>query len=237
MRRFYAPAENFDDLTVTLEAEETRHLRDVLRLSRGDEVSVFDGAGNEFNCLIAEIGRGKSISRLRILQKIEPRAPESNLDLTLAVALLKSDKFDLVVQKAVEIGVTKIVPVLTKRADTKTVRLERWRKIIVDATKQSGRARLMQITDSVDFNVCLEIESGARILFAERGGERFSSVKIEGEKLFAVVGSEGGWDDAEIEAARGKNFQIVTFAGRILRAETAAIAIAAVLQNQFGDFN
>lgn len=237
MRRFYAAPQNFDNHVVTLDAEETKHLRNVLRLSNGDEVSVFDGEGNEFLCLVREVGVGKGSSVLRVLKKIQPFAPESNLDLTLAVALLKNEKFDLVVQKAVEIGVTKLVPVSTKRADARNVRLERWRKITVDATKQSGRAKLMQITELVDFAECLENQDGAKILFAEKSGESFSALELKSKKLLAVIGAEGGWEDSEIELARKHDFQIVTFAGRILRAETAAIAIAAVLQNKFGDFN
>ena len=237
MRRFYAAPQNFDNHVVSLDAEETKHLRNVLRLTSGDEVSVFDGEGGEFLCLVREDGVGKSPSLLRVLKKIKPSAPESELDLTLAVALLKGEKFDLVVQKAVEIGVTKLVPITTKRADARNARLERWRKIIVDATKQSGRAKFMQITELVDFAECLEIKDGAKVLFAEKSGESFSALKVKSEKLFAVIGAEGGWEDSEIDLARKHDFQIITFAGRILRAETAAIAVAAVLQNRFGDFN
>lgn len=237
MRRFYAAPQNFDNHVVTLEAEETKHLRNVLRLSSGDEVSVFDGEGKEFSCVVREVGSGKGAAYLRILEEIKPASPESNLDLTLAVTLLKGEKFDLVVQKAVEIGVTKIIPISTKRADARNVRLERWRKIIVDATKQSGRAKLMEISELLDFAECLENETSAKILFAEKGGGRFSEIKINDRKLLAVIGAEGGWEDSEIDLARKHDFQIVTFAGRILRAETAAIAVAAVLQNRFGDFN
>ena len=96
MRRFFAPHEDFNATTVTLNAEETRHLRDVLRLKTGDEAQVFDGAGREFLCVIIEVR--KSTALLRVLDKIEPAAPESDLDLTLAASVYKSDKLDLVVQ-------------------------------------------------------------------------------------------------------------------------------------------
>src|SRR5262245_57417253 len=117
MRRFYAPKENFSNNKIVLSLEETRHLRDVLRLRTGERVRVFDGAGREFLCEITEIS--KKETELRILQEIAPAAPESDLELTLAVALLKGEKFELVVQKAVELGVTKLVPLNTKRADVK----------------------------------------------------------------------------------------------------------------------
>lgn len=236
MRRFYAPRENFGNEKVTLSLEETRHLRDVLRLHAGDRVRVFDGDGSEFLCAIAEIS--KKESSLEILEEIAPAAAESNLDLTLAVALLKGEKFELVVQKAVELGVSKLVPLATKRADVKLKetdkKADRWQKIALEACKQSGRAKLMKIEAPVDFEKFVKSAEGARILFAERGGKPFSTVKA-GKKITALVGSEGGWEDSEIELAAANGAQIITLAGRILRAETAAIAVAAILQNNFGD--
>lgn len=238
MRRFYASIERFQTETITLALEETRHLRDVLRLKENVQVQVFDGDGNEFLCAIQVIGKKEAV--LRILEQIAPTAPESDLDLTLAAALLKGEKFDLIVQKAVELGVTKLVPLNTKRADVKLKetekRLERWRKIALEAAKQSGRAKLMNIESPLDYEKFIQTADGTRILFAERGGESFSAIENT-KKVTAVVGAEGGWEASEIEAARSNEFQIVTLSGRILRAETAAISIAAVLQHRFGDLN
>ena len=93
----------------------------------------------------------------------------------------------------------------------------------------------MRIESPVDFEKFIASTEGAKILFAEKDGENFSTVKPT-ENISAIVGAEGGWENSEIEMARKKGFQIVTFGGRILRAETAAISIAAVLQNRFGDF-
>ncbi len=237
-RRFYASCENFNNETITLDFEQTRHLRGVLRLRENENVHIFDGAGKEFSCKIETIGKRETL--LKIRAEIAPTAPESNLDLTLAVALLKGEKFDLVVQKAVELGVSKLVPLNTKRADVKLSsgekKLERWRKIVVDATKQCGRAKLLEINEPLDFREFIETAHGTRLLFAEKSGESFSTIKTS-QKITAVVGSEGGWEDAEIEAARRNDFQIVTLNGRVLRAETAAISIAAILQHRFGDLN
>jgi 16S rRNA (uracil1498-N3)-methyltransferase len=236
MRRFYAPPENFRAAEVTLDHEETRHLRDVLRLRGGDEIQVFDGAGGEFSCRIENISKRET--SLSILAKTAPAAPESELDLTLGVALLKGEKFDLVVQKAVELGVTRLVPLNTKRADVKlkddAKKHARWQKIALEAAKQSGRAKLMEIAAPVDFEKFVEAADGARIMFSERDGASFAAVKA-GKKTTALVGSEGGWETFELEFAAARGFQIVTLAGRILRAETAAIVVAAILQNNFGD--
>src|SRR5713101_728507 len=116
-RRFYAPTTAFDknQNAVTLIADEARHLREVLRLKTGDEVFVFDGAGKEFHCRIADSRR--DTAQLEVLAEVSPAKPESPLQLTLALALLKGEKFDLVVQKATELGVARIVPVITKHAD------------------------------------------------------------------------------------------------------------------------
>lgn len=236
MRRFYTPKENFQANKAMLNLEETRHLRDVLRLREGAEVQVFDGEGKEFLCVIGEIL--KSETRLKIINEVAPSALESNLDLTLAVALLKGEKFDLVVQKAVELGVSKLIPLNTKRADVKLKesekKLERWRKIALEAAKQSGRAKLIQIEKPSDFEEFIATTSGTRILFAERNGAGFAEIKTA-QQIIAVVGAEGGWEDSEIETARENGFQIITLGGRILRAETAAIAITAILQNNLGD--
>jgi 16S rRNA (uracil1498-N3)-methyltransferase len=236
MRRFYAPKENVGNGKITLSLDETRHLRDVLRLREGEKVNVFDGDGKEFLCEIETIS--KKETSLKIIKEIAPSSPESNLNLTLAVALLKGEKFDLVIQKAVELGVCKLVPLNTKRADVRLKdadkKQERWQKIALEACKQSGRARLMSIEMPVDFEKFIRVADGARILFAERSGAGFSTIDAD-KKITALVGSEGGWENAEIEFAASNGFQIITLGGRILRAETAAIAISALLQNNFGD--
>src|SRR5262245_24441427 len=118
-RRFYALPEAFapDHKSATLSAEETRHLRSVLRLNPGDEIYLFDGTGHEFHCRVETILRNST--EVTVIEQVEPARPESPLNLTLAVGLLKGEKFDLVIQKATELGVTRIVPVITTRADVK----------------------------------------------------------------------------------------------------------------------
>jgi RNA methyltransferase, RsmE family len=237
MRRFYAPATNFDKRTVFLDENETRHLRDVLRLREGDTVNLFDGEGGEFCCRIAKIA--KSRVDLGILQKVAPTAPESNLDLTLAPAILKGEKFDLIVQKSVELGVKRLIPLITHRGDVKLKdkanRVERWQRIAFEATKQSGRARLMQIEEPRAFEQLFDgVEPGRVIMFSERDGESFDEVSTKKE-IVAITGPKGGWEDSEIRFARDAGAAIVTLGGRIMRAETAAVAISAILQHRFGD--
>lgn len=241
MRRFYAPAENFDGATVTLSEEETRHLRDVLRLREGSSVRVFDGAGNEFEASVVRIEKRSSV--LNLLERVEPAAAESDLDLTLAPGILKGEKFDVVVQKAVELGVNTLVPLQTHRSDVRlkdsAKRLERWQKIALEAAKQSGRAKLMTIAEPVEFRSFLKAHDGTRstgMMFTERGGAGFPA-EVQFNAITALVGPEGGWEDAEMGEAERAGFLLVTFGGRVLRAETAAISVAAILQHRFGDLN
>jgi 16S rRNA (uracil1498-N3)-methyltransferase len=238
MRRFHSTSIDLVNNRAELEESETRHLRDVLRIREGDTVLVFDGAGHEYSGMVLSID--KKSTAITIDREVVPAAPESHLDLTLAVAITKGEKFDLVVQKAIELGVNRIIPIVTARCDVKpsdgTRRPDRWRKIALEASKQSGRARLAQIEAMLEFSSLLKMEtSGARILFSERDGVTFEEIQAN-KRMLAVIGPEGGWEEMELESATAAGFTLVTFGGRILRAETAAIAIAAVLQHRFGDF-
>ena len=115
MRRFYAPIENFEDGNVTVDADENHHLRDVLRLRMGDEVSVFDGTGREFRCEITAIG--KKESWLIVAEEIAPASPESEFEITIAATVLNGEKYDLIIQKAVELGVNRLIPLHTVRCN------------------------------------------------------------------------------------------------------------------------
>lgn len=237
MRRFFAVPESFDGTTVTLSTDETRHLRDVLRLKTGDEVYVFDGAGREYKCSVQEIS--KKHSKLSVTQETTPASPESPLDLTLAATVLNGERYDLIVQKAVELGVKTLVPLITIRCEAKLKdarrRVERWQRIALEATKQSGRATLMQINEPAEFSDLIKnAAAGDLVMFSERDGTDFSAVP-SAKKLTALIGPKGGWDDSELENARSLGARVITLGGRILRAETAAIALTSLLQHRYGD--
>ena len=245
-RRFYAPPEALENGFFNLAIEEARHLRDVLRLKSGDEAFVFDGEGAEYSCIVTETGRGKSAAKLEMREQVSPPSPESPLTMTLAVALLKGEKFDFVVQKATELGVSRIVPVTTARADVRIRdasdverRVTRWHRLAIEACKQSGRARLPFIETPVALSIFFETRTNedARIMFSEHSGHGLAEAlgRSEPLSLIALVGPEGGWDDEEIAHAGRAGWEIVTLGGRTLRAETAAIAVTSLLQHLFGD--
>ena len=174
--------------------------------------------------------------------------------MTLAIALLKGEKFDLVIQKATELGVKRIRPLDTERADVRlrdndgaNKRLARWRRIALEAAKQTGRAYVPEIAAPLRFNLLLtsiaddqEISTNVtRLMFSERGGrslaEATNNFSATPGGIIAVVGPEGGWTDDEIELAHEAGWEIVTLGGRTLRAETAGIIVVALLQHRFGD--
>ena len=248
-RRFHAPPDRFaDDRTsAVLQGDETRHLRNVLRLKIGDEVYLFDGTGSEFRCEIKTIRR--DAAEVLVIDQAEPARPESPLNLVLGIALLKGERFDLVVQKATELGVMKVVPVITARADVRLKderdagrKLVRWQRIALEATKQCGRARLMEIERPAAFGKLVENpgrDDDLHLMFAVRDGASWatamSATTSLPSRVTALIGPEGGWENDEINQARSAGWRIVTLGGRTLRAETAAIVIAGLIQHRFGD--
>lgn len=247
-RRFHAPPDAFNSHreTVILAVEEARYLREVLRLKTGDEVYVFNGEGKEFQCRIEESRRDSAT--LKVIDEVVPARPESPLHLTLAVALLKGEKFDLVVQKSTELGVNRIVPMITKLADIRlrdasdaAKRVSRWQRIALEAAKQSGRAVVPRVEGAATFDSLVR-ETGAAgaVVFSERDGQSLEQVResiASSTALTAFIGSEGGWTDQELTLAKDVGLPIITLGGRILRAETAAITVTALLQHLFGDLS
>jgi 16S rRNA (uracil1498-N3)-methyltransferase len=247
-RRFYAPVESIaPGENISLSEDESKHLVNVLRLAPNDEVFAFDGRGKEYRCTVQTAGRN---AELKVVEEVTPASPESTLDLTLAIALLKGDKFDLVVQKVTELGVKTIIPVAASRADVRLdnssgarKRVARWQRVALEAAKQSGRAFVPVIKELARFEEVVHDESAdkksLKIMFAERSGQTVSQLMSKEKPASAIclVGPEGGWADEEIAEARDAGWKVVTLGGRTLRAETAAISFVALIQHLFGDLN
>jgi 16S rRNA (uracil1498-N3)-methyltransferase len=251
-RRFYASPDEFDDNRVRLSSDESHHLTRVLRLTPGDEVFVFDGCGNEFQCRFDTVENKRAV-----LEMIAPLADEveSPLRLTLAQALTKGEKFDFVVQKATELGVSCVIPIASEHADLKLnreqaeKRVERWQRISLESLKQCGRRKLVEIAMPLTLTDFLSesraetrIDKSAKavIFFNERGGKPMKDALNElSDKgsLVALIGPEGGWSDREIESMEACGCLAVTLGRRILRTETAAIVAATLLQHLLGDLS
>lgn len=240
--RFFASKSQISESVITLDADESHHLLRVLRLSQGEHVFVFDGDGAEWECEITSAGKRET--SLTIVRQLDD-AVESTLHLTLVQALIKGDKFDWVVQKATELGVTGIVPLVTDHSDIRKAegraenRLQRWRRISMEALKQCGRRRLVEISEPVGFKDFCELNASVNsLIFSERGGlsmhETANRLRPIGQ-LNLCIGSEGGWSERELSLAEAHNFIPVHLGNRILRTETAAITAIALAQHLFGD--
>lgn len=167
---------------------------------------------------------------------------ESNLDIILVQGLLKGEKMDFVIQKATELGVSAIIPVSTVRSQLRETRkLPRWKKIAEEASRQSGRAKIPEIFESFSFKDIFDIPvliSGKGIIFWEQGGEKLPALtsKLSNtDKIFLIIGPEGGFSEEEVLFASDKGFFTATLGSRILRAETASIAAVSIIQFALGD--
>jgi 16S rRNA (uracil1498-N3)-methyltransferase len=229
----------------------------VLRMTPGDEAFVFDGCGREYSCSFRRVENNRA--QLEISDTLSDGV-ESPLHLTLAQALTKGERFDFIIQKATELGVSRIAPLVTRYADVrlddqqKTRRVERWRRISLEAMKQCGRRRLVEITSprtlrefiaaneaSPDGSpgVASDIEQ-ARLLFSERGGIAVTEALAGISKpcpIVALIGPEGGWSDDELDMLNDFGCQAVTLGPRVLRTETAAIVAMTLIQNAMGDLS
>jgi 16S rRNA (uracil1498-N3)-methyltransferase len=235
--RFFAPPSSIFTSRIVLDVEESHHLARVLRLLPGTMVFAFDGNGGEYECEVARVS--KDAAELNVLARLSNEI-ESPLQLTLGQALIKGDKFDWVVQKATELGVTRLVPLVTehsefRKAESRDARLQRWRKIALEATKQCGRRRLMEVGEVQTLPHFCEAETnGLRLLFSERGGQRLTNTP-RADSMTITIGPEGGWSESELKFSEALGFLPIHLGNRILRTETAAVAAVTLAQYLYGD--
>ncbi len=223
----------------TLRGEAARHVVRVLRLGVDDVITVFDGRGAQFYARIQALARGE----VQIVLG-EPCAgePESDLRLTLAQGVARGERMDWVVQKAVELGVTCIVPVVTERS---VVRLDaaqalnrqrHWQAIAVAACEQCGRTWLPEVAAPVPLHAWLETlaPGGLRVL-PSLAAAPLAALPPAASAVQVLIGPEGGLSPSEADAARARGFQAVGLGPRVLRTETAAVVALALLQQRYGD--
>lgn len=223
--RFFVPA---IDEVITLTGDELHHAR-VVRVRIGEEVEVFDGRG------AIAIARVEDPATLHVISRVETR--ESPLAIDLAMAIINLDKFELVLQKATELGVRSIIPLVTERVEIRPERYrgkaERWEKIVFEAVKQSGRGVIPRVEAPEELAVALDRDH--KILFDADAPATECPPSHGSVTLF--IGPEGGWTDNEIALALTRECAIERLGPRRLRAETAAIAACAVVEARWGDLN
>jgi len=226
--------------TLALDAEQAHYLGRVLRCREGQQIVVFNGDGDERLATIRSLARRNPVVALD--QVVEP-LPESPLEITLLQALIKSDAMDLVVQKATELGVARIVAVRTEFSvirlddDRRQSRLTHWQRIARSACEQSGRHRVpdLMVRGSLDDAVAALPSGASRIALAVGAHAPLARAAIDAPGVCLAIGPEGGFSPGEIDALAHAGFAIHSFGPRTLRAETAAIAACAGLQLLAGD--
>lgn len=228
LHHFICPFELVDATAVITDTKVIHHLSDVLKIGVGEKVIVSDGKGSEVTLRLSEITKDQIVG---VILDQETVLPPGNA-VILYVSLLKRDNFELVVQKATEIGVSGIVPVIAERTVKLGFKRERLEKIIAEAAEQSEQALLPELKEPLSLEEALSSASPEARYFFDRDGEAFKEVQRSGTESCSLwIGPEGGWTPSEVARAKASGAKIVSLGRAILRAETAAIVTAFWAQN------
>lgn len=239
MPRFFT--EETNGTQAVIRGDDAAHIAKVLRMGLGESLTVCDCAGHDHLCRITEVSPKAVL--LEITETL-PSQSEPSVEVILYQALPKTDKMELIVQKCVELGVKRVVPVLTSRCvsrpDEKALKskVERWGRIASEAAKQCGRGLLPEVTAVADFKQAVAelARHEQRVLFYERAGGFFSQTLDPKAKDFGImVGPEGGFDEAEAEYAAAQGVALAGLGPRILRTETAPICALSVIMYATGN--
>lgn len=222
---------------VRIEGEEARHMK-VLRLNKEDQICLFDGTGNEITGQITAIGPRKV--EIKVIAREKVRTTGALVD--LAISVPKGKRWDWLIQKATELGVSRIIPIVTKRGvvtPKKKGKSERWSKIAVEAAKQSQRATVPGITEPVKFEEMLDFteEYDLQLIATTTAKQdlKHALQKKRPKRILCLIGPEGGFTDEEKDKAKKRGFTPVKLGKEILRVETAGIAILAMIKYEYGE--
>lgn len=234
-RRFLVTEPTHEPL-IEIHGAEAHHLLHVLRLRPGDEIVLFDGRGRHFRAVIT-----RCESSFAVVEKLGPLPPvESVLDIQLGVAIPKGDRMSLIVRMLTELGVNRLIPLVTERTLVKSPqaardKTKRWNRVAVEACKQSARSRIPEVAEPVSFEDLLHTTlPPARILVCP--AETSLPQRARPASCLVLIGPEGGWTEHEVDKAIHHGFRKLGLGPRTLRVETAAAAAASILQWEWGDF-
>jgi 16S rRNA (uracil1498-N3)-methyltransferase len=239
--RFFIKEEPQGSTHVFLEGKEHHHLSKVARIKPGELVWVFDKIGKQHRACVEEVSKDKT--RLLILETKKKQEPK--IRITLAQVILKTKKMDLVIHKATELGMNAIRPIISDRTvvnieDRQNKKTERWKRIIVEASKQCGRSSLPEIHPPIGLNTFITRKEKAKKLFlSERGGKFLRDIlmyplKMETkipDSVILLVGPEGGWTESEERDIMENYYEAVSLGSLTLRSETAAIVSLAMVSH------
>ena len=232
MNIFYSTNIYKSDKKIIILDQENKHMIKVLRKSTGDDVNITDGKGLLYNCSIIESDKNKSILKIKSLIEFKNESPS----LEVAIALTKNrDRFEWFLEKATEIGVSEITPLICKYSERNKLNLERSIKILVSAMKQSLRYRLPVINDPVNFEDYIMLKSENKIdsfiatcLYSENN--LFKKKLIKGNDSQVLIGPEGGFSKTEVNLAKKAKFTAVSLGKGRLRTETAGVVVCSIFK-------
>ncbi len=226
--RFYCPDPPTDGKLAIL-GDEARHLARVRRVGVGQVVEIYDGRGSRCRAEVAAIGR----DRVDLAVVEAPTlGPKPALTLTLASAFPKGERVDWMVEKATELGVARLVPLATERSvvDPRAAKLDRLRRVVVEASKQSRRDALMELDRPADWPTLVASARADRRYLAHPGGEPIARASVEpGGSAILAIGPEGGFADAEVHRAVEAGWRVLSLGPTVLRVETAALMASGLL--------
>ena len=241
MPRFFVDSKNIFDTYILICGDDARHIGRSLRMKLSEKITVCC-QNTDYECEIESIS--DSEVKARIISKNKTKS-EPDISLTLFQAVPKSDKLEFIVQKAVELGAAKIVPVLTRRCvakyDSKSFekKLMRLRRIAEEAAKQSGRGSIPEVCSIIDIQSYYDSlkDFDLSLVCYEEGGKRFNDVKeiCFSKNISLFIGSEGGFDEGEVEKAKENGAVPITLGSRILRCETAPVCAISIIMNLSGN--
>jgi 16S rRNA (uracil1498-N3)-methyltransferase len=252
MIRLFIPPESISSNSITIVNDQSRYLSLVLRVQPGNNITVLDGQGYKYDCKLETVHKKEVVAK--ILNKT-PYSVESPVSIVLAQGLPKADKMNLIIQKSTELGVRCIAPLITEHSQVRyTEKVGRWRKIALSASQQSGRDRIPDIYDPIDFDKFIAkkfslLEKGLDrklplkcLIFSEGENGRnlkkvLSEIKNESHQIILLIGPEGGFSKKEVTVAVDNGFVEVSLGPRILRTETAPLAALSIIQYELGDIN
>jgi 16S rRNA (uracil1498-N3)-methyltransferase len=235
--RFYVPKESVKGKAIIITGEEAHHIIDVMRLKPSDAIVAFDGTGKEYAGLISSIAN-KSVV-VDIVRVLEPKAG-SVVRITLIQAIPKKAKMDYIVEKATELGAASIVPVFTERTipdwddEKRASCVRRWRKIALEASKQCSRSDIPAVSEIRSFSESLIDSSGCSLaliaaLTDGTVGMRQAVAGFQGHSIAIAIGPEGDFTPREVKEARDAGFKPVNLGSRVLKSDTAGLAVLAIL--------
>ncbi len=239
--RIYQPISLSSGETQTLTLSAAHYLGQVRRTREGDSVILFNGNGGEYQAEVLSLKKDKITVKIGSFSEVHNESP---LSVELAQGIARGEKMDFIIQKAVELGAKRIIPLFTERSnvkldpDKRLKRQQHWQAVAVSACEQSGRAVIPEVALPIELGAWLKTFKGRGLTLSPLDNTRISGLEVQkGETLTLLVGPEGGLSAAEVALTEQKDFSPLNLGPRILRTETAPLAALALLQARFGDLS